>query len=702
MNTDYLYNCIECNQEWAKEKLCKTCNPDIKEYTLAGLLKDYSGGILIPKIQRDYAQGRSKTSDNGHAELVRNGFLNYLFDNSKTEKSKSLDFVFGTSKQKDSKTWFIPIDGQQRLTTLFLLMLYQVKVRKENEYAELLKKFSYDTRRAARDFVKAIVTEEWSAVSGSISSNIKNSNWFMDYWQYDPTVDSMLRMLDAIHNKHKDQNKQYPNMNNIKFYFFDMQAHGLDENLYLKMNSRGKPLTPFENLKANIEGLLDGIKLDVISCFEDSKILKDNDGYPLSFKDHWTFYLDRAWTDWFWKNRPDKDNNHLIDKEFTQFICRFVAGYWCVNDPKSVFVNEEFDEAKFKEITEYLCLEYKNNINIDFEKVKDAFTKDVFCSLAKVLMGFSCKDWQDSTKSSWEEKISQLDEYKSLAIIQAYLISEDDEDLLRFAWNMSENYVNGADNYLNFCNILRELKLIEKGPFIERLAAYKPKGKINAQLQEEIDKAIRILSPTQDNADWDEESLGQWKGWRAAIVQAESYKASYKAKDKGKGEPFLKGAIRFLYYSSDTTKNHQDWNLFARKFKQLDSLFRNDGSLAAAMQKIIDYVPLEFWCSNYNFDYKSLVQWKRIFTDSNYQKEVHNYLTLTNVDTTELGLKNIIKGLIETKNYDPEKGSYWLLKDWNRNDYVYDYVYTCYSKRISEPNNDLCVFLNNNSAQTTD
>ncbi|MCQ2216607.1 MAG: DUF262 domain-containing protein [Bacteroidales bacterium] len=664
MNTDYLYNCVECSEDFAIEKICNTC---IKEYTLADLLAEYSGGILIPKIQRDYAQGRSKTSDNGQAELVRKGFLDYLFKD--PEQEKSLDFVFGTSKRKEGKNWFIPIDGQQRLTTLFLLILYQAKTNKQD--IDLLKKFSYDTRRAARDFVKAIVDKNWNIDSNkSISYSLKKSNWFMDYWQYDPTVDSMLRMLDAIHDKQNvDQNTQYPDLKKIKFYFFDMQAHGLDENLYLKMNSRGKPLTPFENLKANIEGLLDDPKfnkIDVSSCFEDIKILRDKDGKPLSFKDHWTYYLDRDWTDWFWNNRPDKESNHLIDKEFTQFICRFIAGYWHVR------VDVEYDE---------LCLEYKNNINIYFEKIKEVLDEDVFCSLAKVLMGFSCQDWQGSTVSSWEEKISQLDEYKSLAIIQAYLISEDDEDLLRFAWNMSENYVNGADNYLNFCNILRELKPIEKGPFIERLAAYKPKGKINAQLQEEIDKAIRILSPTQDNADWDEESLGQWKGWRAAIVQAESYKASYKAKDKGKGKPFLKGAIRFLYYSSDA-EEHKNWSLFARKFKQLDSLFSNDDDRLTAMQSFIDYVPLEFWCKKYWFDYKGLVLWKKIFTDSEYQKHVSNYLTRTEVSKNSC--KDKLKELIKERNYDEEKKYYWLLKDWNG----VKYVYTCYTNKIPDPKDE--------------
>ena len=39
----------------------------------------------------------------------------------------------------------------------------------------------------------------------------------------------------------------------ISFHLLPIEQMGLSEDLYIKMNSRGKPLTPFENFKARFE-----------------------------------------------------------------------------------------------------------------------------------------------------------------------------------------------------------------------------------------------------------------------------------------------------------------------------------------------------------------------------------------------------------------------------------------------------------------
>ena len=79
--------------------------------------------MLIPKIQRDYAQGR-----NG-MEALRQRFLKSIFEviDNRTDKELMLDFVFG-QKEESTKNTFFPVDGQQRLTTLFLIHLYVGKM----------------------------------------------------------------------------------------------------------------------------------------------------------------------------------------------------------------------------------------------------------------------------------------------------------------------------------------------------------------------------------------------------------------------------------------------------------------------------------------------------------------------------------------------------------------------------------------------
>ena len=70
--------------------------------------------IKIPIIQRDYAQGRADE------ENIREQFVHYLkeaLDKNSSEPT-ILDFVYG-SKYLDS---ILPLDGQQRLTTVTLLL----------------------------------------------------------------------------------------------------------------------------------------------------------------------------------------------------------------------------------------------------------------------------------------------------------------------------------------------------------------------------------------------------------------------------------------------------------------------------------------------------------------------------------------------------------------------------------------------------
>ena len=72
--------------------------------------------IEIPKIQRDFAYGRTDKKN----ERKRNNFLDSLYD-AVNGKSITLDFIYGDIKENV----LTPLDGQQRLTTLFLLYWYK-------------------------------------------------------------------------------------------------------------------------------------------------------------------------------------------------------------------------------------------------------------------------------------------------------------------------------------------------------------------------------------------------------------------------------------------------------------------------------------------------------------------------------------------------------------------------------------------------
>lgn len=258
--------------------------------TMLKLLQDYK--VEIPIVQRDYAQGRMDS----HAKAVRINLLEDMKSAVLTGVPLDLSFVYG--KAKGDK--FIPIDGQQRLTTLFLLYIYAFY--NDETKTDLLKKFTYETRTTSREFFKRLtahraeIFKDISSPKKKISDEIKDSEWFISSWLNDPTIKSALVMLDDIVETFKDLDNLAERLCNslnslITFKFLEMQDLGMEDSLYIKLNARGKPLTKFENFKAQLIGQMKKLGIPYASEFER--------------------LFDCDWTDFFWKNinsKKDFDN----------------------------------------------------------------------------------------------------------------------------------------------------------------------------------------------------------------------------------------------------------------------------------------------------------------------------------------------------------------------------------------------------------
>lgn len=256
--------------------------------------------IEIPLIQRDYAQGRNTES----VRRIRDNFVNTLcLALQPGQLPVDLDFIFG---DVDVTGKFYPLDGQQRLTTLFLLHCYlawQTGISgKEQRWA----RFSYATRPGARAFCAFLVAER-PDFSAGLSNWIRDHASYLPTWEHDPTIQSMLTVLDALHqtmegtspanfqvayNRLTDQHNPA-----IRFHVLPMKANGLTDQLYIKMNSRGKPLTAFENFKAHFEALLRAV--------------------PYEQADSFTKKVDSDWSNILWEYRG---TDNLIDDEFMRYF----------------------------------------------------------------------------------------------------------------------------------------------------------------------------------------------------------------------------------------------------------------------------------------------------------------------------------------------------------------------------------------------
>ncbi len=277
--------------------------------------------VEIPIIQRDYAQGRSTAED------VRRGLLEAFLAINRKHKvdaslSLDLDFIYGniTENLQTKDRTFCPLDGQQRLTTLFLLHWHAAWVDQAGELFQNhfrrdgKARFSYLVRPSSEEFFDALSSyfpeRSPAAPPKPISKQIEDESWFFLSWKHDPTIQSALTMLDAIQETFNDTEGLYAQLENmdqplITFQLLELEQFGLSDDLYIKMNARGKPLTVFENFKARLEHHL-------ATAFPNWH--EPDHGKSVPIKAYFSNRIETRWADLLWQYRDDA--THLFDEQF--------------------------------------------------------------------------------------------------------------------------------------------------------------------------------------------------------------------------------------------------------------------------------------------------------------------------------------------------------------------------------------------------
>jgi putative uncharacterized protein (fragment) len=564
--------------------------------------------IEIPIIQRDYAQGRIGE------EHLRQNFLSDLKMALDSKKSLKLDFVYGSV----DKLKMQPLDGQQRLTTLWLLHWYiALRANKMEEACQKLKNFSYETRISSREFFKNLCQPAhferfYINPNTSIFEFITCQTWFPTAWKQDPTIQALLRMLSGtkLNDKHgeditdgleelfqdttPEEFEDYWNILTsedapIVFYQLPLDHFGLSDDLYIKMNARGKQLTMFENFKADLIGY---IREQAQDNEEWKSLLDIKTGIPIS--------LDTTWMDLFWKNRSI---NNKVDEIYFEFLNRFFLNYHITDI-----------EGENDKYYAYLTGKEQKNVitynSLESYKWKSHIDKGLYEDLKIILDNFAASNVeQHELACPWFKKFYYIPQYetdtngkniyvdterKSLkvhdltqqqrvvfyAICKFFKEGAANTDLekknlknwMRFIWNMASvrnpdgglaidsvssmksviSVLSGFDAH----NIYKELKYYDKTA---------PNNAFGRQLIEEIEKAKIILA--------DDDSLALYKGscskqdgsnyttWEEIIKEAEQF-------------AFFDGGIRFLIRN-----NADEWTVgfFDEKWINAQNFFDKNG-----------------------------------------------------------------------------------------------------------------------------
>ena len=289
--------------------------------TFSDLLSKYDF-IQIPIIQRDYVQGRAKTDREVEDRAL---FVRELLDATLSGSQPChLDFIYGAGDRSVASD-FLPLDGQQRLTTLFLLHWILLKKTSENSEVDskrwaMLNEFSYKTRLSSENFCRKLI-EDQMIIEGNdtLVTALKYQGWYGNDMKCDPTVQAMLDMIGTIEETLKEE-KYSGHLTEMKenlfsgqcitFDLLDLDEYNLTDGLYVKMNARGKELTIFENWKAEF--------IDFLSSYD----RKWNTSYKTRFQDR----IEHEWHDLFWTDvydeycKSDRKRYPRIDEHFISYF----------------------------------------------------------------------------------------------------------------------------------------------------------------------------------------------------------------------------------------------------------------------------------------------------------------------------------------------------------------------------------------------
>ena len=688
--------------------------------------------IEIPIIQRDYAQGRVGK------EYLRKSFLGDLKKALDNGRELKLDFVYGSIENG----FLQPLDGQQRLTTLWLLHWYiALMAGKLKEASETLKRFSYKTRISSRDFCKNLCNPEnfsdyyW----GSIVTFITSRTWFYSAWKQDPTIQAMLRMLGGSQN---DKNANYfdgieqvfkcncTQFNQcsylfywkkltincpIGFYFLSLNEFKLTDDLYIKMNARGKQLTGFENFKADLIGYISKQKNENSDNMDWGKLLDPSKGIPIS--------IDTKWTNIFWQYKSVGINDGSgdvrkaghIDEIYFAFINRF---FWnelfIAKDEHNMYIldlgdrvledgtktstveneNQSYRYLNREYHDEYLgfapYLYYKDHKDSKDESMRIPIS--FFNDLTKVLDNYEehlvippCnwdKSFQFIPKYDIDSKgsnlaieqsgskktlkistLSQIQRIVFFAVCKYLKEGKPDQYSLkrwmRVVWNLVSG--EGSDGKSQIRNTDAMRKCME---FIDQLKSHEvyeslqamysnqsPDSEFGRRCKEEIIKANWILETNNKNF------TNNGRSWEEVIIEAENY-------------AFFKGSIRFLYQDA---QGNECWNDFNTKWDNVKVFFDADGVkqhfnynarlLRCFLSKIQDF-PKEFWFGNGNHF------WLSVLLNDSYCSQVNDMLTLPltiNSKNNWVANDMLLGCIIEKENWH-------ILDDWRGYDVLTRYI----------------------------
>ncbi len=421
-----------------------------ENYTLSKLLSG-NHRIIIPDLQRDYCWG-DKTHTDQRIELV-SGFLHSLMEQfMSSENSKlNLGLIYGYEIPQNHIQL---CDGQQRLTTLYLLigMLHKKTdafrhylisdFKCENDDREPY--LQYAIRESALYFLSDLVCHFFIDNKELRVEKIKEADWYFHDYDLDPSIQSMLNALSIMEDILNEKDQEWIQafgewLTQLTFMYVDMGDQRNGEESFVVINTTGEPLSATQNLKPLI------INAKINNPDKNNKENRNN--------------IAEKWEEietWFWTHRSNgNDTAEVGFKEFLRWVTMLHAG----NDElKSILSSGTYtfpvEKISFSEIYSYWMVIKLLSNNEDFLKEdylssKDKVLSQIECFQLLPLIAY-CKRWEITDVEDrnllrlyhFVENLSRIDKVKKAVndlVEDVILIADSYEDLIELADNTRDN-----------------------------------------------------------------------------------------------------------------------------------------------------------------------------------------------------------------------------------------------------------------------
>lgn len=195
--------------------------------------------FTVPSYQRGYRWDKLNVTD------LLDDLLEFMQDDS-SGKFYCLQPLVVKNK-KIGENQYNVIDGQQRLTTIFIILKYLENLLKEENGIDEIYTLSYETRKDSKDFLQNIASK-------TRNESDKNMDYFYMYQAY-KAIDGWFK--DKIDKKKTTKRKMLEIFTNsedekhIEFIWYEVEKSENDEvKIFARLNSGKIPLTNAELIKA--------------------------------------------------------------------------------------------------------------------------------------------------------------------------------------------------------------------------------------------------------------------------------------------------------------------------------------------------------------------------------------------------------------------------------------------------------------------